>query len=65
MSDITRILERVEQGDHTAATDLMPLVCEEVRRLGIQHQGREILSPPTGTEGWPAKRQMNETAFGR
>ena len=33
MSDVTRILERVEQGDGKAAEELLPLVYEELRRL--------------------------------
>ena len=33
MSDVTRILEAVQQGDPAAAKDLLPLVYEELRRL--------------------------------
>lgn len=33
MSDVTRILEPVQQGDPAAAKDLLPLVYEELRRL--------------------------------
>ena len=33
MSDVTQILERVEQGDGKAAEELLPLVYEELRRL--------------------------------
>ena len=33
MSDVTRILDRVQQGDPTAAEELLPLVYEELRRL--------------------------------
>ena len=33
MSDVTRILERVERGDGTAADELLPLVYEELRKL--------------------------------
>ena len=41
MSDITRVLERVEQGDPAAATDLMPLVYEELRRLAAHKMAQE------------------------
>ena len=33
MSDVTRILEAIEQGDSKAADELLPLVYEELRRL--------------------------------
>lgn len=33
MSNVTRILERVEQGDPTAAEELLPLVYAELRKL--------------------------------
>ena len=33
MSDVTRLLNAVEQGDSTAATKLLPLVYDELRRL--------------------------------
>lgn len=33
MSDVTRILGRVQQGDAQAAAELLPLVYEELRRL--------------------------------
>ena len=33
VSDITQILERVEQGDGKASEELLPLVYEELRRL--------------------------------
>ena len=33
VSDLTRILDRVEQGDGKAAAELLPLVYEELRKL--------------------------------
>jgi len=33
VSEVTQILERVEQGDPKAAEELLPLVYEELRRL--------------------------------
>src|SRR4029078_12252650 len=33
MSDVTRILSRIEQGDPQAAEKLLPLVYEELRKL--------------------------------
>src|SRR5207245_2986728 len=41
MSDVTRILDRVQQGDTKAAQELLPLVYEELRRLAAQKMGRE------------------------
>src|SRR5437016_796891 len=44
MSDVTRILQRVEQGDGKAAEELLPLVYEELRRLAAYKMGREQAS---------------------
>jgi len=41
MSDVTQILERVEQGDGKAAEELLPLVYEELRRLAAAKMAQE------------------------
>ncbi|MBM3839052.1 MAG: sigma-70 family RNA polymerase sigma factor [Verrucomicrobia bacterium] len=41
MSDVTRILERAEQGDPAAAGDLLPLVYDELRRLAAHKMANE------------------------
>jgi RNA polymerase sigma factor (TIGR02999 family) len=41
MSDVTLVLQRIEQGDHRAAEELLPLVYEELRRLAAAKMGRE------------------------
>src|SRR6266545_1810837 len=41
MSDVTRILDRVQQGDPGAANELLPLVYEELRKLAAQKMARE------------------------
>jgi RNA polymerase sigma factor (TIGR02999 family) len=41
MSDITRILSAIEQGDSHAAEQLLPLVYEELRKLAAQKLARE------------------------
>ena len=41
MSDVTRILNAIEQGDAKAADELLPLVYEELRRLAAQKMSRE------------------------
>ena len=46
MSDVTRILDRVQQGDLKAAEDLLPLVYDELRRLAA---GRMAQQPPGQT----------------
>jgi RNA polymerase sigma factor (TIGR02999 family) len=47
MSDVTRILERVQQGDPKAAEDLLPVVYEELRKLAAakmaQHPAGQTL----------------------
>ena len=41
MSEVTRILSAIEQGDPTAAEQLLPLVYDELRRLAAQKLARE------------------------
>ena len=41
MSDVTQILQRVEQGDGKAAEELLPLVYEELRKLANAKMARE------------------------
>ncbi|UCE46965.1 MAG: sigma-70 family RNA polymerase sigma factor [Phycisphaerales bacterium] len=42
MSDVTRILNAIEQGDTRAADRLLPLVYEELRRLAAQKMSQEL-----------------------
>ena len=44
MSDVTRILTAIEQGDAKAADQLLPLVYEELRRLAAQKMYRSSLA---------------------
>jgi RNA polymerase sigma factor (TIGR02999 family) len=41
MSDVTRILSAIEQGDAGAAEQLLPLVYEELRKLAAQRMAQE------------------------
>lgn len=41
MSDVTRILSRIAQGDPTAAEQLLPLVYDELRKLAARHLTQE------------------------
>src|SRR5262245_26730241 len=41
MSDVTRILSAIEQGDPSAAEQLLPLVYDELRRLAAQKVAQE------------------------
>ena len=41
MSDVTRILDRVQQGDPKAAEELLPLVYEELRKLAAHRMANE------------------------
>jgi RNA polymerase sigma factor (TIGR02999 family) len=41
MSEVTRILNAIEQGDPSAASELLPLVYNELRRLAAQKLARE------------------------
>src|SRR6476619_135482 len=41
MSEVTRILSAIEQGDSRAAEQLLPLVYDELRRLAAQRLAQE------------------------
>ena len=41
MSDVTRILSAIEQGDPHAAEQLLPLVYDELRKLAAQRLAHE------------------------
>jgi RNA polymerase sigma factor (TIGR02999 family) len=41
MSDVTRILSAIEQGDPSAAERLLPLVYDELRKLAAQRMAQE------------------------
>ena len=41
MSEVTRILSAIEQGDPHAAEQLLPLVYEELRKLAAQKMAQE------------------------
>src|SRR5262245_36721470 len=41
MSDVTRILSAIEQGDSAAAEQLLPLVYDELRKLAAQRLAHE------------------------
>src|SRR3954466_3119618 len=41
MTDVTRILSAIEQGDPKAAEQLLPLVYDELRRLAAQRLAQE------------------------
>jgi RNA polymerase sigma factor (TIGR02999 family) len=41
MSDVTRILQRIETGDPSAAEQLLPLVYDELRKLAAARMARE------------------------
>jgi RNA polymerase sigma factor (TIGR02999 family) len=44
VSDVTRILDRVQRGDRSAAEELFPLIYDELRRLA----GAQMAKQPTG-----------------
>ena len=41
MNDVTRILSAIEQGDTGAASQLLPLIYDELRKLAAQKLARE------------------------
>jgi len=52
MSNVTRLLNRVEQGDREAADELIPLVYDELRRIAARKMSNETpgqtLQPAAG-----------------
>ncbi len=44
MSEVTRVLDRMQQGDARAADELLPLVYEELRRLAARKMANEAAS---------------------
>jgi RNA polymerase sigma factor (TIGR02999 family) len=42
MSEVTRILDAVQQGDPKAAEDLLPLVYNELHKLAVSRMAREV-----------------------
>ena len=68
MSDVTRILDRVQQGDPKAADELLPLVYEELRRLAAvrmaQEQANHTLQPTALVhEAWMRLTGGEQPAF--
>src|SRR5678809_122534 len=41
MSDVTRILDAIQQGDPKAADELLPLIYQELRKLAAHKMARE------------------------
>ena len=41
MSDVTRILSAIEQGDPSAAEELLPLLYDELRKLAATKMSQE------------------------
>src|SRR5262245_27018743 len=41
MSEVTRVLSAIEQGDPSAAEQLLPLVYDELRKLAVQRMAQE------------------------
>lgn len=68
MSDVTRILSEIEQGDPSAAEQLLPLIYEELRRQAAQRIAQEepgqtlqatALVPPRRVR-YPEKRSFRD-----
>jgi DNA-binding GntR family transcriptional regulator len=53
MSDVTRILEAVQQGDPRAAEELLPLVYDELRRLAAHKMANEAVGNLEDFWLWP------------
>src|SRR5437763_308615 len=51
MSDVTQLLESIDDGDRQAASQLLPLVYDELRRLAGRKMGREKPGQTLGATG--------------
>jgi len=56
VSDVTRILEAAQNGDPTAAEQLLPLVYEELRRLAAHKMANEAAGQTLQPPRWCMKR---------
>ena len=45
MENVTKILDKIEQGEESAASELMPVIYGELRKLAAQKLAREKASP--------------------
>jgi hypothetical protein len=52
MTDVTRILSAIEEGDSHAAEQLLPLVYDELRRLGPAVCAEQKAMASATTSGW-------------
>ncbi|MCH8840099.1 MAG: hypothetical protein IH831_05370 [Planctomycetes bacterium] len=58
MTDVTQILSQIEQGDRSAAEQLLPLVYEELRKLAAAKLSNE--KPGFPHSEFPAKLTHNQ-----
>jgi len=56
MTEVTRILAAIEQGDPLAAEKLLPLVYDELRRLAAQKLAEEKPGQTLQATAWSASR---------
>jgi hypothetical protein len=52
MTEVTNILSAIEQGDPTAAEQLLPLVYDELRKLAAQKLARKHPVRPSTPRRW-------------
>jgi hypothetical protein len=64
MYDLPRILSAIELGDAQAAGQLLPLVCEELRRLAAQKLGVHRGNPPQRAVPGPPQRRDPAGKYG-
>ena len=66
MTDVTRILSEIEQGDPKAADLLLPLVYEELRKLAaakLAYEKAIAASPEDESKASRLKRALKKTRF--
>ena len=63
MNDVTRILSAIEQGDPGAASQLLPLIYGELRKLAAQKLAREHPGRRWKPRRWSTRRTCGSSAW--
>jgi hypothetical protein len=64
MDEVTRLLSALEQGDPHAASRLLPLVYEELRKLAAQRMARERPGKTLRSTALSSRRTSNLWGMG-
>ena len=63
MATVTQLLSAIERGDPHAAAELMPLVCDEVRKLAAIHPDGPLPNRESTCTGRPIGIALSYSLF--